>query len=284
MKLPKNKIRLSDSHPTMLLKLQPQPVLVAPLVIDSERNLIDGYRRFQLAEGEVVDVISMPVENVFHAALALNQRTRSWDGLDCFLWTRWARQMRIANVMLPITKFPDDLFHISDSLLFLLAQRRLTLRQVILLTHAPKRYREFFQEFLQETIHLNDNETATFIEMASDLKTTLEKRSLEEVFQETVLAGILDERQLTPKQRGERLLEEMRRLRYPYYQRKSDEFSLLWQQLDLGTGVNANKRMFVEREILQVTWSAASFEEAKDRAERLYRSLNSQVWSKIWER
>jgi len=283
MRLSKNKIKLSESHPSLLLDLRPQSILAAPVVIDMDGNLVDGYRRFQLAEDDEIEAIKMPVESVFHAALSLNRQTRSWDGIDCFFWTRWARQMGIMEPPLPLTKYPDELFALSAPFLSMLAKRHLTLRQALLLTRAPQRYQDFFRRLLQETILLNDNETAAFIEMASDLKTMLRKQNLEGVFQEAPLSRMISSIDLTPKQKGELLLKEMRRLRYPYYQKKSDEFSSLWQQLDLGKGVRANQRMFLERGILEITWSASSPEEARERAEKLCRSMSSQVWSEIWK-
>ncbi len=283
MNLSKNKIKLSEAHPSLLLDLQAQSVLAAPVVIDMDGNLVDGYRRFQLQEGDDIEGITMPVESVFHAALALNRQTRHWDGIDCFLWSRWARRIGIVDPVLPLTRFPDELFALPDLLLSMLAKRRLTLRQAILLVHAPQRYRDFFQRLFRETIVLNDNESAAFIEIASDLKTILGKKDLEQVFQVTTLSRILGAMDLTPRQRGEQLLKEMRRLRYPYYQKKSDEFSSLWQELDLGKGVHANKRMFLERGILEITWSASSPEEARDRAEKLCQSMSSQVWNEIWK-
>lgn len=283
MKLSKNRIKVSEAHPSLQLELQPQSILASPVVIDLDGNLVDGYRRFQLAEGDDIEGITMPVESIFHAALELNRRTRLWDSIDCFFWARWARQMGVTEPALPLTRFPEELFSLSDTLLSLLAKRRLTLRQAILLIHAPRRYQDFFQQLFGETILLNDNETAAFIEMVSDLKTILAKTELQDVFLEDSLSRVLGSIDLTPKQRGEQLLKEMRRLRYPYYQKKSDEFSLLWQQLDLGKGVHANKKMFLERGILEITWSASSHEEARERAERLCRSMSSQVWSEIWE-
>ncbi len=283
MKLSKNRIKLSEAHPSLLLGLEPQSILAAPVVIDLDGNLLDGYRRFQLVEGDDIEGITMPVESIFHAALALNRQTRPWDGIDCFFWTRWARKRGVAEPALPQTRFPEELFALPDTFLSLLAKRRLTLRQAILLIHAPRRSQDFFQQLFRETILLNDNETALFIEMASDLKTILSKTDLKDVFLEDSLSRVLGAINLTPKQRGEQLLKEMRRLRYPCYQKKSDEFSSLWQQLDLGKGVHANKKMFLERGILEITWSASSPEEARERAERLCRSMSSQVWSEIWE-
>ncbi|HEY7160664.1 MAG TPA: hypothetical protein VH815_05360, partial [Acidobacteriota bacterium] len=86
MKILKNEIYLSPMHPSMLLTLEPQSILNAPLVIDQNRNLIDGYRRFQLIQHDSVEVTQISAENIFDAAYEMNLKTRTWDEIDCFLW------------------------------------------------------------------------------------------------------------------------------------------------------------------------------------------------------
>jgi hypothetical protein len=281
MKMQKSQIRLSENHPSMLLALESQSVLAAPLVIDQEGMLIDGYRRFQLSADEEVETIQMNVSDPFEAALALNQRTRRWDDADCFLWTRWARALNRINTNLPISHFTQLLFEADVSLLQHIAARQLSLRQAQLILNSPNRYRFFLQDFLTDKIQLNANETSAFIDMACDLANKLGKPRLEDLFAgdpfSSILAGAL-----TPRQKGEALLKVMRDLRYPYYQQRAHEFSLVWRELNLGESIQARKSLFLERGVLELTLTSTSVEELNRIAIQLCRSLESPVWSRIW--
>ncbi|HEY4492914.1 MAG TPA: hypothetical protein VI958_13005 [Acidobacteriota bacterium] len=282
MKIRKSEIQLAEHHPSVLLRLKAQSVLTAPLVIDQKGVLIDGYRRFQLAPDDEVDVIQIHVADLFDAALALNQRTRIWDETDCFLWTRWSRNLQHKDPELPVRHFAEALFGAEISQLFLIAARNLTLRQVQLILNSPKRYRSFLERFISDDIHLNSNESAAFIDLACDLANKLGKSQLEDLFKLEQFASILESENLTARQKGEALLKAMRVLRYPYYQKKAHEFSLLWRELNLGKGIQAKKGLFLERGVLELSLSSSSFEELKKMAAQLSDSLDSPLWSRIW--
>jgi hypothetical protein len=98
-----------------------------------------------------------------------------------------------------------------------------------------------------------------------------------------VFDRILGDSVLNRKQKGERLLVEMRVLRYPYYTRKSKDFSSYWGQLGLDPFIQAKKSAFLERGCLEIALSAASLEEFKEKVSLLYQTLESPVWKKIWE-
>ena len=88
---------------------------------------------------------------------------------------------------------------------------------------------------------------------------------------------------MVAKQKGELLLKEMRILRYPYYQKKSEELTSNWQQIRLEQDTQAKKALFLERGILELSFSACSLEEMKQKIMNLYQSLSSPVWNRIWE-
>lgn len=96
-------------------------------------------------------------------------------------------------------------------------------------------------------------------------------------------SAILADKSLTPKQKGERLLREVRVLRYPYYQRKLDEFSGNWKGLHLEPDFQAKKNLFVERDLLEITFSAGSPEDMKEKVSKLSQSMDSIIWSKFWK-
>jgi hypothetical protein len=62
-----------------------------------------------------------------------------------------------------------------------------------------------------------------------------------------------------------------------------DEFSENWRDLKLESNIQAKKSLFVERGVLELTLSARSFVEMKEKVERLHRSLTSGLWTKIWD-
>lgn len=288
MKVHKEKIRLSPDHPSLLLnlrsceKIEKEPFIFAPVVIDQHGTLVDGYRRYQLTDDVEVDVVQREVTNLFEAAFDLNRNTRAWDPVDQFLWSRWASSLHVATDRVS-SNFPDILKHAPNPVLEALAQRKLQLRQAQLILDAPAKYQSFLLELLTQTIHLNINETATLIEMGCDLVSVLNKRTIPDVFSGTPLAEILQNPSLSPRQKGESLLKVMRILRYPEYHKKVEAFSVLWRQLGLEPSIRIKKAQFLERGILEMTLTSGSLDEMKEKVHAFSRSLDSPIWDKIWE-
>jgi hypothetical protein len=212
----------------------------------------------------------------------MNRNTRIWDDTDCFLWMRWAGEFGATAPALPMTRFAEELGEADESLLRLIARRTLRLRQAMIILRAPLTYRSFFLKMLSECIQLNNNETILFVDWSCDLKKRLKAAKLEDVFTQPTLVGALTSVS-DSRQRGERLLKEMRLLRYPEYQKKSEEFTSYWQQLDVGQNVQVKKDRFLENGKLDITLSAGSHQEMMQSVDRLYRSLNSPWWERIWE-
>lgn len=277
MNISKDEIRLSPAHPSLLLDLPPENGPYAPVVMDDSGTLIDGYRRYFLQPGPGIDAVCIAAP-VFETALAMNRRTRIWDDLDCFFWDRWARSLGV-EPDLNVSRFPAELHEADDSMLRLLAARRLTLRQAALILQAPLPYRPFLQQFLHQSIRLNNNETAAFIHMCVDLKKMLRAASIEDMIAE--IEG--DPGEPDPRRRGELLLKGMRVLRYPYYQRKLSEFDSAWRALDLGREFRTDRSHFLERGKLEIHITTSSHREMKEVVARLAQSLESPLWRKIWD-
>ncbi|PWT90212.1 MAG: hypothetical protein C5B54_07575 [Acidobacteria bacterium] len=283
MKINKNEIRLSTGHPSLLVQLQPQTILYSPIVVNEKGELVDGYRRFQIESSAEMNVVSTNINPVIRAAYAFNQRTRQWDEAECFLWQRWAR---ISNHDLPElshTRFDDRLFSIDQSLLSAMAIRHLTIRQVLLILDAPIRYRPFLTKLFTETITLNANEMAVFIDMSCDLIHRLGVSTIQALFEEPSLAAILAGGPGQQKQTGERLLKQMRSLRYPYYQRKSEQLEASWTKLRLAEDFQLKKHLLLERGILEISFQSASAAEFREKAGRLFQSLESRNWDDLWQ-
>lgn len=283
MKILKQEIHLSPMHPSMLLTLQPQSILYAPLVIDQNKNLIDGYRRFQLLQDDSTEVTQVSVENVFDAACEMNLKTRTWDEVDCFLWKRWALSIGGDAERLPMQRQSSVLESASTAMLTLLADRKLTMRQAALIQEAPPATHEYLLNLLSEVIHLNDNETAEFIRMAWDVKIREQVSSLRSLLETEHFLVILQDRRYSPKQKGEALLKELRAVRYPLYQKKLEQFTSDWKQLDLGRGIQAKGNSFVERGVLEISFASKSLKELKDHINRLSESVASPEWARIFE-
>ncbi len=283
MKILKQDIRLSPTHPSMLLFLQPQSILSAPLVIDQNRNLIDGYRRYQLQESDSIEAVQIPIENVFEASYEMNLRSRLWDDIDSFLWKRWARSIVADANRLPSHRHPAVLDSASIQLLTGLAQRRITMRQALLIQEAPEVAQDYLLDLLSNGINVNDNETAELIRMAWDMKTRQRTAGIRGLFEYEPFVSILQNMKLSPKQRGEALLKELRTMRYPLYQKKLEQFTSDWQQLKLGRGIQAKGNSFVERGVLEISFASTSLQELKNHIDRLSASLDSPVWARIWE-
>jgi hypothetical protein len=283
MKTTKNQIQLSKAHPSLLLDLQHQTVeFIAPLIVNETGVLVDGYRRYQLL-GEEVEVIRIPTSRIFEPALELNQRTRIWDESDCLLWHKWAMSLGIEKPRFPGEPYSTDLLDFDTYWWRLVAQRKLLPRQVSILSNAPRRYQRFLGEILTELIQLNANETRDFVEMVSDLSNQRKDREIKSLFEMSPISLILADGSLTPKQRGERLLREVRVLRYPYYQQQLSEFSGIWKELELESEFHARRNAFIERGVLELSFSANSLQEMRKRVGKLYRSLDSSLWKKVWE-
>ena len=283
MKVLKQQIHLSPLHPSMLLAVPRQSILYAPLVIDQNGNLIDGYRRVQLLGDDSIEVIQISVENIFEAAYEMNLRTRTWDDIDCFLWKRWAHSIGADASRLPAQRQAALLESASIPLLTLLAQRKITIRQAQLIQEAPPVTHEYLLNLLSEIIHLNDNETADFIRMAWDVKIKDQISSLRKLLESEPFVVILQERRYSPKQKGEALLKELRSVRYPLYQKKLEQFTSDWQQLNLGRGIQAKGNSFVERGVLEISFASKSLKELKNHINRLSESLASPEWVRIFE-
>jgi hypothetical protein len=282
MKLSRESIQLSSLHPSLCIPLNSQPLVMTPVIVTSDHVLIDGYRRYQLCPDSQIEAMEFE-GGLFETAFALNLRTRVWDETDCFLWCRWARSIGADASILPLHQFPEELFRADSALIAALASRKLAFRQFLFLCRAPARHRKSLQKLLIEDIQLNPNETAAFIETATDLLPILERKTIEEVFQQEALVSVLEDEALNPRQRGEKLLKEMRALRYPYYTKKLKEFSSSWGQLNLDQVVQVKKNFFLERGTLEISLSATSQDDLKTKILQLGASLDLSHWKKIWE-
>jgi hypothetical protein len=278
----KKDIHLSPSHPSLLEANFFKASLYAPVIIDQHSNLIDGYRRFQVSEGDEVEAIQLEISSIYSAALDLNRNSRRWDDIDIFLWTRWAQFLGVQDDLLSGKSFPEELTHAPVSLLSALANRNLQLGQAVRILQAPASTCSFFTEMLSSMIRLNVNETSTFIDTMFDLANRWKTKNLQDVLTNEALQGILHGPGLNPRQKGEALLKEMRKLRYPLYQRKSEELSNAWHQLNLDH-VQAKRGLFLDRGVLEITIRARSQQELSHQVTELFESLDSPVWKRIWD-
>ncbi|MCI0412501.1 hypothetical protein L0222_06830 [bacterium] len=278
----KNEIRLSENHPSLLEKGFAEFGIYSPLIVSPDSFLIDGYRRFQMQQKDVVNAIEMDVPCLFSAAVEMNRNTRKWDEIDCFLWSRWAKFLQVENHPLARRNFPPDLNQAPDRMLFALANRRIELGQALRILQAPAGSWSFFVEFLSSNVRLNVNETAIFIEMTFDLANRWQTKNLKQVMENEKLQAVLDGAGNTSRRAGEALLKEMRNLRYPLHQQKTQELSSAWQQLNL-ENLQAKKGLFLDKGVLEITIRARSQEEMSKRIRELSESLTSPAWDRIWE-
>jgi hypothetical protein len=283
MKVRKEEIRLSPEHPSSLLELKKQSIVAAPVVLNQNGILVDGYRRYQLHEGEFIESIQMDIDDVFDAAHEMNLHTRKWDELDCYLWTRWARAIDCDAGKLPIHRFSPAIESAPKEILRLMAERKISMRKTALIQEAPMTARDFFIDLLTNVVHVNDNEAGDLIRMSWDTKTRLKAGSVSALFQTVPFAGILNNSSLSPKQKGEALLKELRSVRYPLYQEKLEHFTSNWHQLNLGRGILAKGNSFIERGVLEISFTSSSLQELKENIQRLATSLDAESWARIWE-
>ena len=267
-------IVLSENHPSLLEQIVRQAGYCAPIIVNQDSILIDGYRRY-LADPEI-DVIQMKVTSIYDAAFTLNRNTRRWDDIDRFLWARWAESLDPKSA-----SYPEELRKAPIEMLQALANRKLQLAQALRILSAPRPSWPFFVQILTGRVTLNVNETATFIDMSLDLANRSNTRNIADVFHHLDLNGILVKEGLLPKQRGEVLLKAMRRLRYPLYQQKSEEKAAAWNELKLDN-LQGNQNLFLTRGVLEITVRAKSHDEMTSKVKELYETLNSAMWSKLW--
>ena len=278
----KNEILLSEKHPSLLENCFPKAEVYSPVIVNPDSILIDGYRRFQMEQKADVNAVEMDVPCIFSAAVEMNRNTRKWDEIDCFLWSRWSKSLGVENHPLALRSFSAELNQAPDDILLALANRQLELGQAVRILQAPSGTWSFFAEFLSSHVRLNVNETANFIDMTFDLANRWQTKNLKEVLENEKLRVVLDETGNTSRQTGEALLKEMRNLRYPLYQQKTQELSSAWQQLNLEK-LQAKKGLFLDRGVLEITIRARSQEEMSKRVRDLFESLTSPAWDRIWE-
>jgi hypothetical protein len=278
----KSEILLSEKHPSFLEKSFSKTDVYSPVIVSFDSILIDGYRRFQMEQKAHIDAVEMNVPCLFSAAVEMNRNTRDWDEIDCFLWSRWANSLGVVNHSLNHRSFSPELEHAPNIILSALANRQLELRQAIRILQAPSRTWPFFVELLSSQVRLNVNETANFMDLTFDLANRWQTKDLKEVLSNEKLQAILQENGKAPRQTGEALLKEMRNLRYPLYQQKTQELSSAWRQLDLEK-LQAKKTLFLDRGILEITIRARSQEEMSKRIKELFESLTSPAWKRIWK-
>ena len=278
----KSEIILSPDHPSLLEEVVGSVEIYAPVVVNHECMLVDGYRRYLAAPGEEIESVCLDLPDVFLAAFQMNRNTRTWDDVDCFLWNRWAQSLNVQDSHLPKDNFPVSLNQASPLILNALARRKLLFPQAVRILQAPPRTWPFFVEFLSSKIQLNGNETANFLDMTFDLANRAGTKKFSEVFEEDTLQNILFDPALTRKQKGDHLLKAMRSLRYPLYEGKTEELSSAWEELKLRKW-QAKKDLLLEKGVLELTIRARSQEDLSRQVQELFDSVNSPVWNRIWE-
>jgi hypothetical protein len=276
-------IRLLDQHPTNYTIIRDHAGIYAPLVINQDSYLIDGYRRFRLSAEDHLQVTVISTTNIFDVAYQLNYKTRNWDDVDCFFWSKWARALGVSCHQLPLSDFPEDLYRAPVSLLNDLAERRLNIRQVKVILEAPGTFQPFLQRLLTSSISLNTNETTSLVEMLMDLKNKFKLHRLEQVLELPELRKNLENYSLSPKDKGGALLKAMRALRYPYYHQKSEEFSFNWRELKFDKQFEVKRSLFIQRGILELSFQSRTHAEFEEKVKRLLDSLQSPAWRKIWD-
>ena len=255
--------------------------IFAPVVVNQDSILVDGYRRY-FASAEHIPVVQMSVPSIFEAAFQMNLNTRDWDDLDCFLWSRWAKNLNIVDHPLLQRRYAEEFDLAPPALLRALADRKILPGQALHILKAPAGAWPFFIDVLSSKLRLNVNETAAFIDMAFDLANRSGKKNLEDVFREKPLEPWLLDPSLDARRRGECLLKAMRSLRYPLYHRKADELTSAWQELGLQKW-QAKKSLLLEKGVLEITIRARSQEDLNRKVQDLFESIHSPAWGQIWE-
>jgi hypothetical protein len=268
-------ISLSEKHPSLLEDLIRFAGYCAPVIVSQDGILIDGYRRYQLDSD--IDATVMDVRSIYDAAITLNRNTRRWDEIDCFLWARWADSLGLQH-----DPFPETLNQAPFEMLRALANRKLQFGQVMRILETPSHTWSFFIDILTRRIKLNMNETANFLEMTFDLANRWSIKNLAQVFDHEVLNPIWDDSTSAPKERGVALLKAMRRLRYPLYQKKSEDLAAAWQELHLDQ-LQGDKNLFLNRGMLEITIRAKSSKEMSEKVSGLFESLSKPAWKRIWD-
>jgi len=268
-------ITLSEKHPSLLEDLVRFAGYCAPIIVSQDGILIDGYRRYQLDSD--IETTVMNVRSIYDAALTINRNTRKWDEIDCFFWSRWADSLGVQQ-----DPYPEALLKAPIEMLRALANRNLQLGQAVRILETPSHNWLFFLDILTHHIKLNMNETASFLEMTFDLANRWGTKNLANVFDHEVLNPIWNESRIDPKERGGALLKAMRRLRYPLYQKKSEELAAAWQELHLDQ-LQGNKNLFLTRGILEIKIRARSREEMSAKVDGLFESLSKPAWKRIWD-
>ena len=267
-------IVLSADHPSLLENVVRHAGYCAPVVVSQDSILIDGYRRIQ-ADPDI-SVIEMNVDSVYEAAMGMNRNTRQWDDIDCYLWARWAESLNLSH-----DPYPSELRAAPAELLQAMANRKLQFGQAIRILSAPQGTWLFWVDLLAGRVTFNVNETAAFMDMTFDLANLWKIRNLSQVFENELLMPILTDPTTTAKCRGQVLLKAMRGLRYPLYQKKSEEITAAWKELKLEK-VQGNKGLLLNRGVLEITVRARSHEEMSGNVKELLESLDSPAWSKLW--
>jgi hypothetical protein len=278
----KSDIVLSPKHPSMLENDFIKSSLYAPVVVNQDSILMDGYRRYQMEVKAEIAAVQMEVEGLFIAAFEMNRNTRTWDEIDHFFWGRWADSLGVENTIPGAKRFPSDIANAPEETLSALANRRLQLGQVMKIMQCPASTWTFFTRMLSSMVRLNVNETALFLDMTFDLANRWQIKNVKEVMENEILQSILREKDVDSRRKGTALLKAMRNLRYPLYQRKTDELSAVWQQLKLDK-IQANLGLFLDRGVLELTVRARSQEEMSKKVKELFESLSSPAWNRIWK-
>ncbi len=282
MLVQKNEIVLSPKHPSLLENDFRKSDLYAPVIVNQDSALIDGYRRYRMEEKQEILAVQMDLPGIYDAALEMNRNTRVWDEIDVFLWVRWAISLGTENSGFPQKSYPKELSQAPVEMLSALANRRLQLGQLVKILQTPSSTWRFFAETLSSSVRLNVNETADFIDLTFDLANRWQTKNLSDVLQNPRLHEILADERFGPRQAGEALLKEMRSLRYPLYQRKTEELSTAWKQLNLERW-QAKKGQFLDRGVLEITIRARSQVEMSKQVRELFESLSLPAWKGLWE-
>ncbi len=163
---------------------------------------------------------------------------------------------------------------LSKKYLSALHKGTLSIEQIQAVFDFKKDERKVLLNLLCNNIYLNRNESFQFFQLIKDL-TIINKCSAQELLSKSVLSSIYTNNKLHPKKRGEKLLELLRKMRYPKMHQTMDEFQQNIMNADLPDRIHVQHPPYFEGDWLRFVIDSRDENELAYQLDTIKKSLST---------
>ncbi|MDP6924516.1 MAG: ParB N-terminal domain-containing protein [Candidatus Scalindua sp.] len=162
-----------------------------------------------------------------------------------------------------------------------IARSELEFERASLLIALDDADREVVYRFLFKESTTNTNEVKEAIRNLLDLK-LIKKIEMEELLLSDEISHIILDSKSNKRQKGEKLCDLLKSMRYPSIRMKEDEFEKSCRELKLDNDVRVNHSRYFEGDEIRITLKAFNEDKLGDNLERLLRNIRNGTFKKLF--